>query len=158
MSNRPFGAFVIIPMPYAEHADLLLYLLKRLFMIVTHPQILFNGIVLFCWYVYRMIPAVRKALCDQMCITAVCFNALPLFRKHCCRCKDHTLYSCGCELVVERISQAARLITAFDIVGIIHTEFLFQIFNEHDNVLVIRCYLDICKDTILRSDYWLHCT
>ena len=44
-----------------------------------------------------------------------------------------------------------------DIVFIVQSKFQFQIFNKHQNIFIIRCYLDCCKYTVILTDDWFHC-
>ena len=54
MLDRPFCARVKIPVADAEGIDLLLDLLQRQLMIVTHPEVFLNGIIFIRGNMYRI--------------------------------------------------------------------------------------------------------
>ena len=105
-----------------------------------------------------MIPAIRQTLGNHQRIPCIRFHPLSLLRQHGCWRQNHTFNTCGCKLVIQRIAQTTCLIATLDIVFIIHTQFHFKLFNEHQDIFIVCSYLDICKNAVFFADHRLHCT
>ena len=67
--------------------------------------------------------------------TLIRFDPLSLLGKHGSRCKYDTFDPGTCKLVVKGIAETACLITAFNRIFIIGTEFHLQRFDEADDFL-----------------------
>ena len=72
----------------AEGIDLLLDLLQRQLMIVTHPKVFLNGIIFIRGNMYRMVSAIAEALGNHDSVPFVCLDSLSLLGQHCCRSKN----------------------------------------------------------------------
>ena len=127
-------------------------------MVIPHPEILFDRIVFACRDIDRMVPAVAQALCDQTGISLIRFDPLPLLGKHGCRRKYDTFNPGACKLVVKGIAETACLITTFDRILIVKTEFPLQGFNEADDFFVVRSDLYFPEDPVFCPDGGFHCT
>ena len=66
--------------------------------------------------------------------------------------------SVHCKLVVKRIPETASLITAFNRILIVKTEFHLQRFNEANDFFVVWGNLYFSEDPVFRPDCGLHCT
>ena len=117
-------------------------------MVVPHPEILFDGIILTSRNIYRMISAVTQALRDQMCITFICFDSLTLLGKHSCRCKYDTFDPGSCKLVIKSITKATRLVTAFNRIIIVEPKFHFQRLNKANDLFIVRGNLHFSEYTV----------
>ena len=104
-----------------------------------------------------MISAITKALRNQMSVSLIRFDPLPLLREHSSRRKYDTFDPGSCKLMVQCIPKAACLITAFNRIIIIKTEFHLQRFNETDDRFVVWGNLHLSKDSIFRPDCGFHC-
>lgn len=116
--------------------NLLLQLLKCQFMVIPHPEILFDSIIFKGRDINRMVPAVTQALCNQMSVTLIRFDTLSQRSKHSGRRKYDTFDSGLCELVIKRITDAACLVATFNRIFIVETEFPFQRFNEANDIFI----------------------
>ena len=158
MLDRPFCSSILMTVAKDKRVDLLFQLLKRKLMIVPHPKILFDSIVFAGRDINRMVTAVAQALCDQTGITLIRFDPLSLRGKHGSRRKDNAFDPGPCKLVIKRISEAASLITAFNRIVVVETEFHLQRFNEANDFFVVRSNLYFSEDPVFCSDCGLHCT
>ena len=127
-------------------------------MIIPHPEILFDSIVFAGGDINRMVTAVTQTLCDQTGITLIRFDPLSLLGKHGSRCKYDTFDPGTCKLVVKGIAETACLITAFNRIFIIGTEFHLQRFDEADDFFVVRGDLYFPEDPVFCPDGGFHCT
>ena len=157
MLNGPFGSGILMSMTKDERIDLLFQLFQRQFMVIPHSKILFDSIIFSCWDIDWMVSAVTQTLRDQMSVTSVCFDPLPLLGKHCRRSKYDTFDPGLCELVIKAITEAACLVTAFNRILIIKTEFHFQRINEAKDFFIVWSDLYLSINSIFCSDCRFHC-
>ena len=137
--------------------NLLIQLLKCQFVIIPHPEILFDRIVFAGRDINRMVPAVAQALCNQTGITLIRFDPLPLLSKHGSRRKDDTFDPSVCKLAIKGIAEATGLITAFNGILITEAEFDIQRFNEANDFFVVRDDLYFPENPGFCSNGWFHC-
>lgn len=74
------------------------------------------------------------------------------------RCKYDTFDPSACKLVVKGIAETACLITTFNRIFIVRTEFPLRGFNEADDFFVVRGDLYFPKDSVFCPDGGFHCT
>ncbi len=157
MLDGPLSTNILMSMPKNKRVDLLLQLFLCQLMIIPHPQIFLNSIILTSWNIDWMVSAIAQALSDQTCITLICFNALSLLCEHCSRGQDDAFKSGVGKLVVQRIPKASCLVTAFNRILIIKTEFHLQRFNEVEDLFVVWGDLYFPEDSVFRPDSGFHC-
>ena len=102
-----------------------------------------------------MVATVAEALCDQTSITLIRFDSLSLLGKHGSRCKYDTFDPSVCELVVKGITEAPRLITAFNRIIIVEAEFHLQRFNEADDLFIVWSNLYLTEKSGLLTRLWV---
>src|SRR5699024_2838636 len=96
----------------------------------------------------RIVATVAEALCDQTSITLIRFDSLSLLGKHGSRCKYDTFDPSVYELVVKVITEARRLITAFNRIIIVEAEFHLQRFNEADDLFIVWSNLYLTENPV----------
>ena len=126
-------------------------------MVVPHPEILFDSIIFAGRDINWMISSITQALSNQTCIALIRFDTLSLLCEHCSRCQDDAFDPRIGKLMVQSIAQAACLVTAFNRIIIIKTEFHLQRFNEADDLFVVWGNLYFTEDSVFRPDCGFHC-
>lgn len=157
MPFGPFSSGVFIPVPKDKRIDPLLQALNCQLMVIPHTEIFFNGIIFAGGNIDRMISTIAQAVCDQAGVTPVCFDALPLGCEHGRRCQNGAFDPGIGQLMVQRIPEASRLVTAFNRIIILGAEFQHQGFDEGYDLLVIRRNLNFSEKPVLCSDCGFHC-
>ena len=117
-------------------------------MVISHSEILFDGIIFAGRDINRMISAVAQTLSDQAGIAFIRFYTLSLLSEHSGRRQNDAFEPGIGKLVVQRIPKASCLVTAFNRIIIIKTEFHLQRFNEADDLFVVRGNLYFSKDSV----------
>ena len=96
-------------------------------MVISHADVFFCLIVLFCRNVYRRIIMMCQAPRNELCIAFVCFYSFPTaLLQHCGRRQNDALHSMIHKLMIECKTKAPCLITAYkqSIVSIMETHCL----------------------------------
>ena len=68
-------------------------------MVVSHSQIIPDGLVILRWDMYGTEASLCKAFCDQKSISFVRLDPLAAGDFHCRRCKDHAFYIMSLKIV-----------------------------------------------------------
>ena len=126
-------------------------------MVIPHTEILLDGIIFAGGDIDRIIPSIAQTLCNKTGIPPVCLDPLSPLRQHSRRRKNDTFDTGTRELVVQSISEAACLVTAFKRIFIGKTEFHFNGSDKSHDGLVIRSDLYLSVDPVFCSEYRLHC-
>ncbi len=148
MLDRPFRSGIRMTVAKNKRIDLLLQSFQCKLVIIPHPKILFDSVVFASRDIDRMVATVAEALCDQTSITLIRFDSLSLLGKHGSRCKYDTFDPSVCELVVKGITEAPRLITAFNRIIIVEAEFHLQRFNEADDLFIVWSNLYLTENPV----------
>ena len=93
--------------------DLLLGFFEMRFHIVTHTDVLLDGIIFFVRNVDGLVLMVSQASGDLLRIPLIGFDLLAGSFGHSGGRKDNTLYTVVGQLVIQGVSQAASLVTAY---------------------------------------------
>ena len=83
----------MMPVAKAQCIDLLLNLLERFLVVITHPQIFFHGIIFLCRNINGMIPSIGQTLGNHKCIPCICLHPFSLLCQHGSWRKDHTFHT-----------------------------------------------------------------
>ena len=156
--DGPFMTIIEMPVAKTERINLLLDFFKHQFMIIPHPEILFYCIVFFIRYMYRVISTIWKTLRNHERIPLVCLDPFALRCQHCCRSKNSAFDTGIRQLMIQGIAEAPGLITALNRIGVRGTQFVFQLVNKLNYIFVIRCYLDVGKDSVFAVKHRFHRT
>ena len=99
MDLGPFGTLIFVPMAKAECIDLLLEGFDRLLMVVSHSQIIPDGLVILRRDMHGTEASLCQAFCYQKSISFVRLDAFAAGDFHCRRCKDHAFYIMSLKVV-----------------------------------------------------------
>ena len=107
-----FGRIIPIVVPQAESKDLLFHFLQCEFLILTHPDVLLDLLILFHRDMDWAVITISQTLCDQHSISLIglYFFLAGRFR-HCSRGKNDTLQIMVGKLVVSGEAKAFSSIT-----------------------------------------------
>ena len=116
-------------------------------MVVPHANEFLDLLILLGWNVYRSVSMVSQTLCNERCITLICFDRIFPGFHHGSGSQNDTLDVKLCELVIQRKAQAAGFIAAYKI-NVVSGDFpqRSQIFED---LIIVGLHFLSCKHPIL---------
>ena len=107
------GLRVYQPMPQAEGKDLLLRSLQVCLDVVPHADVFLHLLVFFRGNMHRTVGVVSQTLCDVLRVPLVSLHALlALLFHHGRRSEDHAFQPAALQLMIQRVAQASRFVSA----------------------------------------------